>query len=536
MSSGPADDDLLRQEWDVIVVGAGMGGATVGHRLARAGKRVLFCELGAEPTLRGAYPEMATPHPDAVLDASQRARLLSAGRYADTLIDTSGGRRRSFVPFAGSGPGGSSALYGMALERFMPDDFETGGWPLSYAELAPFYAEAEALFRVRGDVDPIAAGRLGSIAPPRLLAPPPLSAAGAEFAGFLSARGLHPYRLPSGCEFVPGCASCQGYLCPRDCKNDADRMCLRPALQQHRAALLTDCRVLGLRAEGRRITGVHCRRAGGDVELHARVVVLAAGALQTPLILLRSEGHKARQGLGNASGLVGRRLMRHLIDLVLVRPADGAATSFDNRRKELACNDFYGTGAQRLGTVQSFGRLPPAEMLFGSLRDDVQASRWGWLAPALALARPGLLPILTDMAERWITLATIVEDTPDAANAVAPHPADPARSTLNYHPTADGLRRVQRLRQQLGAVLRGRRWRRLPQAGNNQRLAHACGTCRFGDDPRSSVLDRDNRVHDVDNLFVVDSSFFPTSGGTNPSLTVAANALRVGARIAAELG
>ena len=535
MTTGPVADDLLRQEWDVLVVGAGMGGATIGHRLAQAGKRVLFCELGGEPTVRGAYPEMVTAHPDAVLDASQRDTLLSAGRYADTLLDTSGGRQRSFVPFFGSGPGGSSALYGMALERLMPGDFDDGEWPISYAELAPYYATAEALFRVRGDVDPIAAARMGSSAPPQLLDPPPLSAAGAEFASFLTSRGLHPYRLPSGCEFVTGCASCQGYLCPRDCKNDADRICLRPALNQHHAALLSDCRVLGLRAEGRRVTGVSCRWAGRDVELRARVVVLAAGALQSPLILLRSQGPAGQRGLGNGSGLVGRRLMRHLIDLYLVRPSVGAAETFDNRRKELACNDFYGSGTERLGTVQSFGRLPPAEMLFGSLRDDARASRWAWAAPALALARPLLLPTLRNMSERWITLASIVEDRPDAGNAVAPHPGDPALSTMHYRPTADSLQRLQRLRAQLGTVLRGRRWRRLAQAANNQRLAHACGTCRFGDDPRSSVLDRDNRVHDIDNLFVVDSSFFPTSGGTNPSLTVAANALRVGDRIAAGL-
>ncbi len=535
MTSGPHGEDLLRQQWDVVVVGTGMGGATIGHRLAQAGKRVLFCELGGDSNLRGAYPELASGRPDSVLDASQRDLLLRGGRYADTLLDSSSGRVRSFVPFAGAGPGGSSALYGMALERFMPGDFDGGDWPISYAELAPYYAAAEGLFRVRGDVDPIAAARMGALPPPRLLDPPPLSAAGAELAAFFTHRGLHPYRMPSGCEFVAGCATCQGYLCAKDCKNDAERICLRPALRQHNAAMLSNCRVLSLRAEQRRISGVLCRWAGRDVELRARVVVLAAGALQSPLILLRSEGAAGQRGLGNRSGLVGQRLMRHLIDLYLVRPADGVSEPFDNRRKELACNDFYGQGVDKLGTLQSFGRLPPAAMLFGSLRDDARASRWGWTAPALALARPFLLPVLHDMSERWTTLASIVEDLPDNNNAVAPHPDDPAQALLHYRPTPESMQRALRLRAQLGSVLRGRRWRRLAQAANNQRLAHACGTCRFGDDPLTSVLDRNNRVHDIDNLFVVDSSFFPTSGGTNPGLTVAANALRVGEKIAAGL-
>jgi len=549
--SGAGIDDLL-QLWDVIVVGTGMGGATIGHRLASIGRKVLFCELGATPEhqlpLRGAYPELSAGRRGAVLDASHATALQQAGRCTDTLVDETDGRARSFAPFIGCGAGGSSALYGMAMERFMPADFHPGEhrghapgaavvehWPISYDELAPHYAAAEALFRVRGEPDPLAAAQLGTAPPPALLVPPPLSPAGAELSSFLAGRGLHPYRLPSACEFVPSCQSCQGFLCPHPCKNDAGRICLQPAVHAHGASLLQGCRVLKVRTKNRRATGVLCRQAGRDLDLRARVVVLAAGALQTPLILLRSPTDHGAMGLGNSSGLVGRNLMRHLIDLYLVRPKLPPGEPLDNRRKEIACNDFYVRDGDKLGTLQSFGRLPPADMLFGSLLDDVRASSWSWAAAALPLARPVLRPVLRDMAENWLTLATIAEDLPYSDNAVKPHPAGPASACLQYSLRPEGLQRTERFRQHMDEVLQGRTWRRLAQAANNQRVAHVCGTCRFGDDPSTSALDRHNRVHDIDNLFVVDSSFFPSSGGTNPSLTIAANALRVGERVADHL-
>ena len=542
----------LMQEWDVIVVGTGMGGATLGHRLARAGKKVLFCELGSTPghhdALRGQYPELAAGRRGAVLDASHATALLQAGRCTSTVVDESVSRSRAFVPFTGSGAGGSSALYGMALERFMPADFHPGSfhvdapgatvaaqWPISYQDLAPHYVAAEVLYRVRGELDPLAGAQIGAATPPTFMPPPPISRAGAELASFLAGRGLHPYRLPSACEYVAGCQSCQGFLCPSQCKNDASRICLQPALHDHAASILGDCRVLAVRTQGRQATGVHCRWDGRDLELRSRVVVLAAGALQSPLILLNSRDDRRRETLGAGSGLVGRLLMRHLIDLYLVRPDVPAGETFDNRRKEIACNDFYVDGGDKLGTLQSFGRLPPADMLFGSLHADVSASRWSWAAPAVSCARPLLGPLLRDMAENWLTLATIAEDLPYLDNAVRPHPSGPAYSRLHYTLHSEGVRRMERFRQHVAGVLRGRSWRRLAQAQNNQRIAHVCGTCRFGNDPRTSVLDRDNRLHELDNLFVVDSSFFPSSGGTNPSLTIAANALRVGGFIADHL-
>ena len=546
--------DPVQQESDVIVVGTGPGGATIGRQLAAAGLRVLFCERGGNttgrPDLLGQYPELAEGRGGAVPDGARDAAALArAGRCADTLIDAEHPRRHAFVPFIGSGPGGSSALYGMAMERLLPRDFEPGDpppdasgssavvrWPIGYAELAPYYARAEQLYRVRGERDPLAGipDALPAEHRPQLMAPAPISAAMGELAGFLVQRGLHPYRLPLACEALPDCRTCQGLRCHRACKNDAARIGLQPALELHGARLLEDCRVLEVLTEGRAARGVRVLHGGQARTLRSRLVVLAAGALQTPLILLRS-GAPAGRGLGNGSDQVGRNLMRHLIDLMQFKPAQGDPAAFDNRRKEIAFNDLYTDGGVRLGSVQSFGRLPPTDMLFGSLIDDLRASPAAALAGLLPLVRPLVRPliepVLSGIELGHLTLASIVEDLPYPQHRIAPVPGDPTRASLHYTLQPEARRRVQQMRRRLEALLHGRRFKLLAQAHNNQRIAHVCGTCRFGDDPRSSVLDRDNRVHEVDGLFVVDASFFPASGGTNPSLTIVANALRVADRI-----
>ena len=172
-------------------------------------------------------------------------------------------------------------------------------------------------------------------------------------------------------------------------------------------------------------------------------------------------------------------------------------------------------------------------MLFGSLVDDVRASPVSALATLLPLARHFIQPVLEGIEGGHLNLASIVEDLPYPEHRVVPDGDDVTRLRMHYTMKPEALRRVQLMRSRLKDALRGRAFKLLPQAANNQRVAHACGTCRFGDDPRTSVLDRDNRVHEADGLFVTDASFMPGSGGTNPTLTIVANALRVADRILA---
>lgn len=525
----PSPEEIVRRDWDCLVVGTGIGGATLGHALAKAGRSVLFVEKGRagfleDDTLRGGYPELRFSRVD-VATAENASQLARAGRCYEELRD----RERRFVPMIGCGTGGSSALYGMAMERFLPEDFESDEgrhasgapssrppWPVSYAEMAPYYRHAEALYRVRGCRDPLR--------PPdgELPAPPPLSPQNAELYAHFAGQGLHPYQLPLACESLPACTCCQGYLCHRACKNDASRICLEPALQEHAASLLDQCEVLRIEATARRVDGVICHRQGETLTLRARQIFLAAGALMTPAILLRSTSAAWPRGLANSSGLVGRNLMRHFVDLYLVFTRSGGSTPL----KEIGLSDFYHREHGKFGTIQSFGVLPPGPIVAATLAKDVDDAA-PWATPLVKLLSPALARLLAAIFGRGILLAAIMEDFPRIANRVVPGPP----LGIDYRLHGGDRERLRIFRQQVRRALRPYRVLELHQAEKNSMLAHVCGTCRFGSDPATSVLDADNRAHGVENLYVVDGSFFPSSGGTNPALTIAANALRVADRV-----
>ena len=539
--------DVAVQQWDAVIIGTGIGGATLGLALARSGWRVLFCEKGksqlAQQSLRGDYAETFFAHPGR-LSPERSVTLARAGRCGDMIEDRSDAEKRSFVPFIGSGTGGSSALYGMAMERFFPMDFRPrrnfpnasgsslpNAWPISYEELAPYYTSAEELYGVCGTADP-----LGGSVPNHLRPPPPLTPPGVALFELLQRRGLHPYRLPMACEFVPGCQCCQGYLCPRGCKRDSSSVCLQPALMEYGARLLDECEVVRLEATRSRVTGVICNWQGKQICLHGRFIVLAAGALASPGILLASASTSWPNGLANESGLVGRNLMRHFVDLYAVFFSDIEGHG-DNRRKEVAFNDFYQVDGEKLGSVQSFGRLPPAPVLAESLQNNLSDSAGGWAATLFNVARPAVNALLSRVIEKTWVLASVVEDLPYADNRVSmvsgPSPHGGPKLAITYKIRAHDFARVKALRTLMRGILKPLRFLLIKQAQNNQVIAHACGTCRFGLDIRDSVLDRNNRAHGLENLYVVDSSFFPSSAGTNPGLTIAANALRVAVSIQA---
>ena len=543
-SSVPSAAELQRVCWDVIVIGTGMGGATLGYALAKSGKSVLFLEKGrshylTSDSLRGGYAECFFPHPDAP-SLKHRNILKHAGRYFDEITDISTKRPFSFIPFIGSGSGGSSAIYGAALERFFPSDFTPRSnypnatdstlpekWPVTYEQMCPYYETAETLYGVHGTIDPYREeGSRGS-----LLSPSPLSSSAYELHCFFSSKGLHPYHLPLACETNADCLGCQGFLCRRRCRNDSVQACLEPAIEAHGASLLDECEVVRLEATSSRVSGVHCLYRAESVVLQAEIVVLAAGALETPRLLLRSGSPSWPNGLANASGLVGKNLMRHFVDLWAVYPKEKPSRS--RNTKEIAFNDFYQTSTGKFGTVQSFGALPPPFLLAAGMEKDLRAGPLSWLAPPLRLARPLIQRVLEHQLSDAVVFASIMEDLPYENNQVMlpREGSENSRVAINYRIRPYDQARIKIFRERLRSIFQPYRFIHIKQAENNQRIAHACGTCRFGDDPATSVLNRSNRAHEVDNLYVVDSSFFPSSGGTNPSLTIAANALRVAAQI-----
>jgi choline dehydrogenase-like flavoprotein len=217
--------------------------------------------------------------------------------------------------------------------------------------------------------------------------------------------------------------------------------------------------------------------------------------------------------------------MRHFVDLYALFPP--APVPAIGNTKEVGCNDFYLTREGKFGTLQSFGRMPPSVVALEDLRREVEQAAGTFCAGLLDLLRPITGPVIDRIFARATVMASIMEDLPYASNRILPPAPGRTGIALSYSVAPHEERRIAELRGKVRGAFGALRHFIIKQAENNQRIAHVCGTCRFGRDPESSVLDADNRAHDLDNLYIVDASFFPSSGGTNPALTIAANALRV---------
>ena len=521
--------ELAARHWDAVIVGTGMGGATIGRTLAEAGATVLFVEQGPEgwpAEEHGLRPDPADP-----------AARLTRGWWPDRVEGTENGRTRRFFAPLGCGAGGSSVFYGGALERFERHDFEdiaglahpAGGWPVGYDAFLPWYARAERLFEVSGTPDP-----LNPDDSPDLIAPPPLSPGEAAMMARLQANGLHPYRLHTGLYRRPDCRECIGHKCPRACKSEARLTGLGPALATGRAALLARCPAVRVEGTPGAVTGVVVRpQDGTDPELvvRGRVVILAAGAFGSPRLLRASASEIWPDGPGNGTDLAGRHLMFHVSDLLAVFAGRGPA--LEGPRKTLALRDFYRDGATRLGSFQSMGAPAGYGNILGFLQDRFDQSplaRFGALRHGLRLPAA----IAARLFGQARIFATVLEDLPDPENRVLFDPDRPEAVRYSYRISPDLAARRLVLARKVARALRPMRSLRLTRELMLNH-GHPCGTLRFGTDPRTSVLDPACRVHGVDNLHVVDSSFMPSSAGANPSLTIAANALRVGDIIAGRL-
>jgi len=538
MTDARAVDDADGRLWDVAIIGSGIGGGTAALALARSGKSVILLERGR---LYAGNPEVI--HNDLesrllrVRDAQSRVELFkNAGRLWDVIDDITRASPISFQPHLGNAVGGSSSVYGMAFERFHPQDFSPGDldcaaaganvpaqWPIAYADLAAHYPEAERLYRVRGTPDPLGARDYA----PDYLAPPPLSPANAEIVALLRTNGLHPYHQPMACEYVAGCRECLGFICPANCKGDSYSRCVEPAIRDFGAQLLDDCEVVHLEANRTAVTAVHCNHRGILRVVKARTVVLSAGALQTPALLLRSRSDGWPDGLANRHDQVGRNLMKHFIDYYFVRPTQ--APREGELTKQISFNDFYVHGTVKLGNVQSLGPTPSGDAAARQFEKGLSQTR-----PRMRFLLPLLRPFARQMARRIVrdtlVFAGILEDLPYAENRVT-YDCARQRICLAYHIHDEARRRIAEFRSLCLAAFRPLPTRLVRRAHDSWILGHQVGTCRFGTSPRDSVLDRFCRAHELDNLFVVDGSFMPTSGGINPSLTIAANALRVAAAI-----
>jgi choline dehydrogenase-like flavoprotein len=515
---------------DIIVIGSGPGGASLVHRLAPTGKRILLLE-------RGDYLPRAPSNWD-----SKTVFVDGAYQAAETWYGRDG---RGFHPGLHYYVGGNSKVYGAALFRLRERDFGevvhqhgiSPAWPLGYADFAPFYDEAERLFAVHGQrgEDPLEPPAGGPYPHPPVSHEPKVQA----LADSLTADGLHPFHLPLGIRLderdgkptpTSICIRCDafdGFPCLLNGKADAQVMCVDPTLAAYRnVELLTNAYVERLEtdARGRSVTGVHVLRDGVPEVHSADIVVVACGALSSALLLLRSASDAHPHGLANGSGQVGRNYMRHNQSILMALLREPNDTVF---QKTLAVSDYYfgaGDWEHPLGLIQMCA-TSHAEQIKG----EALPAWLEWLPD---------MPF-TEMARHSMDFWLSSEDLPRPENRIF---YDGGRVVLDV--TEQGQEAHRRLKHKLehhlghfGArpVLLERSLylgKGIPIGGT----AHQAGTARFGTDPRGSVLNLECRAHELDNLYLADASFFPSIGAVNPTLTIIANALRVAAHIRERLG
>jgi choline dehydrogenase-like flavoprotein len=503
--------------YDAIVVGSGFGGAFIAHALVEAGARVVMLE-------RGSWVERG-PHnwgPQGSIEASPYY-------CRDTTYRVVAGSPKPELATY-SCVGGPSVFFGGVALRFRPGDFEpppeivgdsAARWPFGYGELAPWYDRAEAMLAVAGEPD-------GSDPhePPRYAAYPqpaaPLSGTSRMIADAGRALGLRPSRLPLAIQHTPvegrnacvACGTCDTFACAISAKNDLATTIL-PRLMKKGMDLKARTLVTSLVTENGRVAGVETvdKDTGARERLAADMVVAAAGALGSAHLLLAS-GLAAKSPAGET---IGRYLTRHCSAIqfgLFPRLPDGGRTF----HKQIGFFDYYygdpraPEGGRKLGCLQQVQSPSP---------DLVR----GFVSPLVGL---GVIPLLSHLTG----LLVMAEDEPRRENRVWVEPGRTDRFGLpelqvEHRYTARDLlardalmARAREILKEAGAFFYKKHiiWT----------FSHAAGTVRMGDDAKTAPLDRFCRFRGVDGLYVVDASFMPTGGGVNPSLTIAANALRVG--------
>jgi len=502
---------------DVIIIGSGAGGATVAHALAATGLKIVVLERGDFLRREKKNWDVKAVFTDADYTADER------------WVDKDG---KEFQPGIHYFVGGNTKFYGAALLRFRESDFgevvHHGGlspaWPIRYEDLEPYYTRAEHLYAVRGvhGVDPTEPPASAPYAFP----PVPHEPRIAELAADMERAGLHPFPLPLGVHrddthwetsACIRCSTCDGFPCLVDAKSDAHLTCMRPALEYPNVTLVTGAYVKRLEtsATGREVTGVVVERAGVEDRYTGSVVVLSAGAVNSAAVLLRSANDRHPKGLANSSDVVGRHYMAHNNSAMVAWSKRKNETVF---QKTLGCNDFYYRSDDfdyPLGHIQMLGKSD-AEMF----RSDAK------LAPRFALDY-----VAHHALDFWFTS----EDLPLPENRVTLERDGTIRLSYTEN-NVEGhhrlLAKVKNLLEHLGCephFLPNSAYlgKKIPLAG----VAHQNGTVRFGLDPATSALDVDCKAHELDNLYVVDGSFFVSSTAVNPALTIIANALRVADRL-----
>jgi choline dehydrogenase-like flavoprotein len=491
------------QYYDLIIVGTGAGGGTLAYKLAPSGKKILILE-------RGGFMPLEEQNRSNV-DVFKKERYRAPEQWYD-------GTGEPFSPQTNYAVGGNTKIYASALLRMRERDFETvthqegesPEWVVKYGDFEPYYTAAEQLYMVHGQTaaDPTEPPRSADYPYPAIAHEPQVQ----TIADTLVQQGLHPANIPLGLTRQED-----------DPTSDSEANALEPTLKHPNVTLKTNAKVVCLHTNpsGRTVKAVQAEIAGQSYLFLGDIVVLSCGAINSAAVLLRSANDACPEGIGNNSGLVGRNLMKHSLTAVVQISTTANSGKF---QRSLYVNDFY-WGDQDfsypMGHIQNTG---------GLLQDVIFAESPPVLS-VLAKVMPGFG--LKQLATRSIGWWAQTEDLPDPNNRVR---IDKDKLYLDYTP--NNVEAHDRLVYRWTEVLKSveKSTQSVFQRSNIhprgevplQVVANQCGTCRFGTDPATSVLDPNCRAHDLDNLYVVDGSFFPSNASVSPCLTIMANALRVG--------
>lgn len=516
----------MPETYDVIIVGSGAGGGTLAHHLAPSGKRILLLERGDWLPREKENWSAESVFVD--------TRYVSKEIWCDQ-------RGQPFQPGIHYFVGGATRMYGAALYRLRAEDFGelrhydglSPAWPIGYEEIEPYYTKAEHLYQVRGvrGEDPTEPPASAPYAYPPVSHEPRIQ----QLHDDLMRIGHRPFHSPCGILLTEAdmpfsacirCPDCDGFPCLVHAKADAEMMAVRPALTFPNVTLLTQARAVRVNtnARGTAVTGVLVERAGHQETYQADIVVVSCGASNTARLLLMSATNAHPRGLANGSDQVGRNYMFHNSAAVLAISREPNPTRY---QKTLALNDFYfGTKDFDfpLGNIQMVGKSQ-APMYRGE--DEI--------------ARLAPMWTLDDIASHAVDFWLSTEDLPRPDNRITVG----ADGAIQLHYTPSNQVPAARLYDTLKSMLHeiGMHREHLPRRNLYMKnemavaaVAHQAGTCKCGDDPKTSVLDRNCKAHELDNLYVVDTSFFPSIGAVNPALTAMANALRVGDHLLKRLG
>lgn len=505
------------KKYDAIVIGTGFGGSMTAYQLVRAGMQVLMLERGdwvqRGPENWGLQGSVdLTPH----YDSSSPMRVAT------------GGNKKVMGLY--SCVGGPSVFYGGVSFRFRERDFEPekeisansgAEWPLCYSDLEPYYSQAESILNISGEagVDPTEPPR--SIPFPQ--GPSPLAGISQQVKKGAERLGLRPFQLPLAINYSDKnrsscihCTTCDTYACAIGAKNDLSVMVL-PGLIERGLTLKANTVATRLNAENGRIQHVECvdKETGDRQQFEAGLVILSAGALASPQLLLAS----GLQVMNPGGSVIGRYLMRH-VNAIIFGIFPGKADKENRFHKQLAILDYYyGHPECNLGKLGSLQQMPTPPM--GLVQNAIP----GMFGKLLSYG----VPLLTG-------LLAIAEDQPQFSNHIVVDLNQ--KDTFGLPQTVISHQYSERDLAALDILTRAAK-KILSQSGalthyvhHIRTFSHAVGTVRMGVDPNNSALDEYCRFRGIDNLFVVDGSFMPTSAALNPSLTISANALRVGEWIA----